>query len=153
MYQEFLDSATAQFNEVYQKRIKLYKYNDPQRLTQVLPNNQFSFVFCWNFMNYASFDSIKEYLKAVKELLRPGGTFMFSYNDGDRPGGAGMAENFFMTYTPKQMLLPLAESLGYIVTNQCDRDRTISWVELRKPGQLKTVKAHQVLGEFNRINN
>jgi SAM-dependent methyltransferase len=153
MYQEFLDSAVSQFPEEYQRRTRLYQYKDPADLVNMLPKNQFGFVFCWNFMNYASFDTIKEYLKAVKVLLRPGGTFMFSYNDGDRPGGAGMAENFFMTYTPKRMLVPLAESLGYIVTEQCDRDRTVSWVELRNPGELKTVKAHQVLGEINRINN
>ena len=71
-----------------------------------LPQNQMGFVFCWNFLNYCSLDTIKEYLKEVKNVLRPGGIFMFSYNDGDRSGGAGMAENFFMSYMPKSMLIP-----------------------------------------------
>ena len=116
-----------------------------------LPLNQFNFVFSWNFMNYASLDTIKEYLKIVKELLRPGGVFMFSYNDGDRPAGAAMAENFFMTYVPKHMLIPMCESLGFEVVNQRTRDVSISWIEIRKPGELTTTKAHQVLGEVKYI--
>jgi hypothetical protein len=76
---------------------------------------------------------------------------MFSYNDGDRPAGAGMAENFFMSYMPKSMLIPLCESLGYIVTNDISRGMNISWLEIQKPGTLETNKAHQVLGEIKPV--
>jgi SAM-dependent methyltransferase len=145
-FREFTESATKDFTESYQRRIRVY-------LTQgydmsALPQNQMGFVFCWNFLNYCSLDTVKEYLKEVKNLLRPGGVFMFSYNDGDRSGGAGMAENFFMSYMPKSMLIPLCESLGYEIINDEARDMSISWLEIRKPGTLETVKAHQVLGQI-----
>lgn len=148
-FREFTESATKDFNEEYRRRIRVY-------LTQgydmsALPQNQMGFVFCWNFLNYCSLDTIKEYLKEVKNLLRPGGVFMFSYNDGDRSGGAGMAENFFMSYMPKSMLIPLCESLGYEIVNDEARDMTVSWLEIRKPGILETVKAHQVLGQIKSI--
>jgi len=149
-FREFTESATKDFTEVYRRRIRVYLIQGYDMST--LPQNQFGFVFCWNFLNYCSLDTVKEYLKEVKNLLRPGGVFMFSYNDGDRPGGAGMAENFFMSYIPRSMLIPMCESLGYEIVNDESRDTTVSWLEIRKPGILETVKAHQVLGEIKQVN-
>lgn len=150
-YRDFTESAVKEFSDEYRRRLRVYLLKDPESMLTTLPLNQFNFVFSWNFMNYASLDTIKEYLKIVKELLRPGGVFMFSYNDGDRPAGAAMAENFFMTYVPKHMLIPMCESLGFEVVNQRTRDVSISWIEIRKPGELTTTKAHQVLGEVKYI--
>lgn len=148
-HQEFIDSATAQFSDQYRNRIRVYLTGEHD--LSALPENQMGFVFCWNFLNYSSMDTIKEYLKEVKRTLRPGGVFLFSYNDGDRPGCAGMAESYFMSYIPKSMLIPLCESLGFEVITEQARDRTISWIEIRKPGTLLTNKAHQVMGEIKPI--
>lgn len=148
-HREFVESATKDFPETYKNRIRVYLTDEHDLST--LPENQMNFVFCWNFLNYSSFDTVKEYLKEVKRTLRPGGVFLFSYNDGDRPGCAGMAENFFMSYIPKSMLIPLCESLGFELVGDHARDQTVSWLELRKPGELTTNKAHQVLGEIKHI--
>jgi predicted methyltransferase len=94
---------------------------------------------------------MKQYLKQIYAAMRPGGIFMFSYNDGDTPAGAGMAENFAQTYMPKSMLKPLCESVGFDIDGEFDFETNISWLEVKKPGQLQTVKAHQVLGEINPI--
>lgn len=150
-FREFTDSATRSFTEEYRRRIRVYL--TPEHDLSALPKEQFNFVFCWNILNYCSLDTVKEYLKEVKTLLRPGGTFMFSYNDGDTEAGAGMAENFFMSYIPKHMLIPLCESIGYLVTATECRDTNVSWIEIRLPGELKTVKAHQVLGEIKYIQH
>jgi len=150
-YQEFLDSAASQFHEQYQNRLRRYLCADGD--FSALPQGQFGFVFCWNLLNYRSLDTVKEYLKNVLQLLRPGGVFMFSYNDGDRPAGAAMAENYYMSYIPRPLLIPLCESLGYEIIVQRTRDLSLSWIELKKPGVLKTVKAHQVLGEIWPITN
>lgn len=147
-HREFTESAVKEFPEEFQRRLRVYLLKTPEELLTTMPKNQFNFIFSWNFMNYASLDTIKEYLKIAKELLRPGGTFMFSYNDGDRPAGAAMAENFFMTYVPKHMLVLMAESLGFEILNQRTRDISVSWIEVRKPGILETNKAHQVLGKI-----
>lgn len=150
-HREFTESAIKEFPEEFQRRLRVYLLKSPEDLLTTMPKNQFNFIFSWNFMNYASLDTIKEYLKIAKELLRPGGTFMFSYNDGDRPAGAAMAENFFMTYVPKHMLVLMAESLGFEILNQRTRDISVSWIEVRKPGVLETNKAHQVLGKITRF--
>jgi SAM-dependent methyltransferase len=150
-YRDFLQSTAGQFPDEYQRRIRPYLIKDTN--FDVLPQGQFGFVFCWNFLNYRSLDTIKEYLKSVKELLRPGGVFMFSYNNGDITESAGYAEGFWMTYMPKSMLIPMCESLGFEVYHDRDvrgQGTTVSWLELKRPGTLETVKAHQVLGEIKR---
>lgn len=151
-YRDFLESAVKDFTEEYQLRVRAYLARDTD--LSMLPQGQMAFVFCWNFLNYRSFDTIKEYLKSVKEVLRPGGVFMFSYNNGDLHECAGYAEGFWMSYIPKSFLVPMCESLGFDVihTRESRGEGTaISWIELRKHGELSTVKAHQVLGEIKRI--
>lgn len=150
-YRDFISSTLSQYEEAYQRRIRPYLIKDTD--LSALPAGQFGFVFCWNYLNYRSLDTVKEYLKAVKELLRPGGVFMFSYNNGDMHECAGYAEGFWMSYIPKTLLVPMCESLGYEILHAKDSRESgtvVSWLELRKPGELRTVKAHQVLGEFCR---
>jgi SAM-dependent methyltransferase len=151
-YREFLDSTLTIFTPEYQRRIRPYLCKD-QNMSE-LPPGQMGFVFCWNYLNYRSLDTVKEYLKSVKDLLRPGGTFMFSYNNGDIPECAGYVDAGWMSYIPKSMLIPMCESLGYEIVYIRDirgEGTSISWLEIRKPGKLETVKAHQVLGEIKSI--
>lgn len=141
-------SAIKDFTPEYQRRVRQYVIQDYNM--QELPQGQFSFVFCWNYLNYCSLDTVKEYVRSVKDLLRPGGTFLFSYNDGDTEMGAGYAENYFMSYIPKSMLVPMCESLGLkvVYSNSGFSNIALSWIEVQKPGELDTAKAHQVMGEI-----
>ena len=148
-HEEFLDSTVSRFNSEYQRRLRKYQLKDND--LSMLPQGQFGFIFSWGYFNYISMDTLKLYLKQIFGLLRDGGTVFFSYNDGDTTAGAGMAENFAQTYVPKSLLMPLAESMGYQVVDAPDINSNTSWIELRKPGHLSTVKAHQVLGEIKRI--
>jgi SAM-dependent methyltransferase len=145
-HQEFLDSTDSKFPEAYQRRLRKYKLVDHN--FSGLPQGQFGFIFSWGYFNYVSVDTITQCLKHIHELLRPGGTFMFSYNDGDTPEGAGMAENFSRSYLPKSILVPLCLSLGFSLENEVDLGPGISWLEIKKSGTLKTIKAHQPLGEI-----
>lgn len=146
IFQEFLDSTKSQFNEAYQRRIRSYLIQSEDLAK--LPQNQMGFVFSWNTFNYFSFETVKQYLHSVFNVLRPGGTFMFSYNDGDVPYCADFVEQYYMSYVPKSMLIPLAEYIGYEVHANHLMQETVSWIELRKPGELHTVKAHQALGQM-----
>lgn len=148
-YTDFLESTKSKFPESYQRRLRTYQLINHNLLE--LPQNQMAFVFSWGYFNYVSIDTMKQYLIHVLNLLRPGGIFMFSYNDGDTPQGAGMAENFAQTYMPKSMLLPMCESLGYEIHKESNYSNNISWVEVKKPGVLHTVKAHQVMGKIESI--
>ena len=144
-HQEFLDAAKNQFPSAYQRRLRTYQLINHD--LSVLPQNQFGFVFSWGYFNYVSMDTMKHYLKQIHDVLRPGGTFLFSYNDGDTPSGAAMAEQFAQTYMPKSLLSVLVKSLGFEISQSFDYPNN-SWIEVRKPGELNTIKLHQVLGEI-----
>ena len=147
-YQEFLDSTNGKFPESYQRRLRKYRLNNYD--FSVLPQKQFGFIFSWGHFNYVSLDTITQTLKKIKELLRPGGVFLFSYNDGDTPAGAGMAENFSQTFIPQSILIPTCMSLGFEVVQSFNELPNISWIEVKNPGSLTTIKAHQVMGEIKR---
>jgi len=147
-YQEFLDTTNQKFPSLYQQKLRKYRLNDYD--FSVLPQEQFGFIFSWSHFNYVSLDTITQVLKNIKNLLRPGGVFMFSYNDGDTPAGAGMAENFAQTYLPQSILIPTCQSLGFEIIRSFNEEPNVSWLEIRQPGVLKTVKAHQVFGRIQR---
>jgi SAM-dependent methyltransferase len=143
-HQDFLDSAIKEYAPEFQRRVRPYLIRNNEY--GVLPQSQFNFVFSWNHFNYKTLETTKQALKQVYNLLRPGGVCMFSYNNGDIPAGAAYAETYFMSYMPKSLLIPMCQSLGYEVVYQQDHEPAVSWLELRKPGELSTVKGHQALG-------
>jgi len=146
IYDEFIETAVSQFTPQYQARLRKYKIVDSK--INNLPLDQFGFIFSFNYFNYLSLDSIKMYLKQAMDILRPGGIMLFTYNNADLPAAAGLADSYFMTYVPKSMLVPLVESLGFTIVEIRDYYPSTSWIEIRKPGLLQTIKAHQALGEI-----
>lgn len=152
VHQEFLDSTKKKFNEFYAtRRLRSYLTYKSRHDLSMLPQEQMGFVLAWNVFNYFPLEAIKSYLKEIKKVVRPGGTIMFSYNNSDRWQGAEMVENAFMCHTPKHILLPMIESLGFTVTASYDYDPTVSWVEITKLGRLSTCKAHQSMGAIVQI--
>jgi len=147
-YREFLDNTNKQFLPEYQNRLRKYLLvnNDLNNL----PKRQFGFIFSWNFFNYISLDTITHMLPELYELMRPGGVFMFSYNDGDTPTGAAMSDSQVQTYLPKSILLPTCQAAGFEILSEYDYEGRVHWLEIKKPGLLHTVKAHQVLGKIER---
>jgi SAM-dependent methyltransferase len=148
-HQEFLDSAVKDYPPEYQRRVRSYLVDNDDY--SILPKNQFNFIFSWNNFNYKSLDTLKQTLKQIYTLLRPGGVFMFSYNNGDLPAGAAYAENYFMSYMPKSLVIPMCQMLGFEIVYSEDHEPAFSWIEIRKPGELKTSKAHQVMGEIKEL--
>ena len=152
-FPEFLETTNQRFPGPYQARLRKYPLNKETHDLSKLPKNQFAFVFSWGYFNYISLDTITQVLKQMKTLLRPGGVFMFSYNDGDTPAGMGLAENFGQSYLPKSLLVPTCQAQGFEVIAEYSLEPNINWLEIKRPGTLHTVKAHQVLGEIKQRTN
>jgi SAM-dependent methyltransferase len=148
---EFLNSTVEQFHDAYKGRVLQYKITN--NVISNLPSNQFGLIFSYNFFNYLSLDSIKQFLIQSFGWLRPGGKIIFTYNDADLPGAAGYADSYFMTYVPKSLLVPMAESVGFIVDYSLEYEPAFAVIELSKPGVLKSIRASQALGAITRKNN
>lgn len=151
----FVDQAAAQFPVQYQNRLRKYVLGLPKpgdNVLYALPKEQFGFIFSWDYFNYLSLSTTKSYLEQTYQLLRPGGVMLFSYNDGETPTGAGYAESRSQSYTPRSMLMTICRELGYEFIQAESFDSGVaSWIEIRKPGQLETSRAHQTLGEIKHL--
>lgn len=152
MFDDFLSSAVEQFPPLYQGRVRKYLVQDFYKISN-LPKNQFGLIFSYNFFNYLSLDSIKQLLIQAMDWLRPGGHIIFTYNNADLPAAAAYAESYFMTYVPESILVPMAESVGFETGYLYNSGPAFSIIELRKPGELKSIKVGQTAGEIKPITN
>ena len=144
---DLVEQAIAPFPDLYQRRIRAYKFDN-----QNFPIGQFGFIFSWNFFNYITLDEMPDYLNKIYNWLRPGGVFIFSYNNTDIPRSAYTAERQLASWAPKRKVLPLVKSAGFEIVDSQDRPTDdalfgyTSWLEVKKPGDLTTVKASQAVG-------
>jgi SAM-dependent methyltransferase len=150
-FPEFLDTTNNLFPEQYRNRLRKYLLDKETNDFSALPQGQMGFIFSWGYFNYISLDTFTQMIKKIKSLLRPGGVFLFSYNDGDTPSGMGMAENFGQSYLPKSLVVPTCQSVGLDIVAEYSIGTNIHWLEVKRPGTLNTIKAHQVLGEIKII--
>ena len=86
-------------------------------------------------------------------LLRSGGTFLFSFNDCDQWRAVGSAEHHFHCYTPGRLILQHARNVGYEVVHVHSDLSGTTWVEIKKPGVLDSIRGAQALASvFKKAN-
>lgn len=147
---ELLAPCVAKFTAEYQRRLRVYTVNDyrQERPLEALPNDQFGFIFAFNFLNYKPISVIERYIQEFAAKLRPGGHAVFTYNDCDRSQGVGLAEKSFMCYTPGHMIRSMVERSGLeLVENRLD-DYDLAWMDVRRPGEITTLRGAQVLAKI-----
>lgn len=135
------------FPESYLAKVRMSVVNTQQRedLLDQIPDNQLGFCLAYNFFNYKPFEIFTDYLARIYQKLRPGGVVAMTINDCDRSGGARLCEQMFASYTPKSMVLALAERQGYQLTFEHELDAAVTWIELAKPGVLQSLKGGPML--------
>jgi len=153
-HQELLDPSILKFTLEYQRRLRPYvvKEYHSNTILELLPNKQFGVVFSYNYFNYKPLQIIQRYLQEVFEKLRPGGVFIFTFNDGDRAHGAALAEQHFMCYTPGHAIQSHAESIGYEFIHKHHGEGDLSWIELRRPGEIESIRGGQSLARIVAIS-
>lgn len=146
-----LDPAMQQFTSEYQRRLRAYLLREDDGEGQVLrnlPDGQFGFCLAVNFFHYKPFEKIRFYLIDIYRKLKPGGVLAFTFNDCDLWGGVELAERSFMCYTPGGMLRTLCESLGFEITQHYQIDHSNTWLEMRRPGELTSLRGGQTLAKI-----
>ena len=149
IHQQFLDNTINQFNKDYRKKIRCYLTGMDVHKSDVnlsaLPKKQFGFIFAWNVFDYLPIQYIEEYLRQCIELLKPGGVMMFSYNDCERKLCAELAENRFKSWAPKWKVDEVLTKIGFEAITYESKEELVHWVEIKKPGELKSIRASQPL--------
>lgn len=151
IHPEFIESTKRQFTEAYQRRLRTY-LNDwdgyPGWDLSFLPQNQFEFVFAWNVFDFYQLDFIEKYLDSIFNVLAPGGSALFSFNNCDFPANAKFAETGFKAWATEKSIVNLCKRKGFEITFIKTIDIEWSYIEIKKPGILKSVKTTQALGEI-----
>lgn len=146
---ELLEPAITKFHPQYQRRLCKYAVDEKtDAMLGDLPNNQFGYVFAYNYFNYKPVELIQRYLVTIWQKLRPGGVLFMTFNDCDYAHGVALAEKSYMTYTPGSKLVEHAEALGFEIVSRHRGEADLSWLELRKSGKLRSIRAGQTLAKI-----
>jgi len=147
---DLLLPAMSQFNEQYQQRLRPYTINErnSDEILVKLPNGQFGLVFAYNFFNFRPFEIIRKYLSEIFKKLKPGGFLIMTFNDCDRAKGVILVEQHFCCYTPGYLVRELAQNIGYEIVFSWTDQGPGTWLELRKPGNFKSLRGGQALAKI-----
>jgi SAM-dependent methyltransferase len=146
-HNDLLDPVKSLFTPEYQRRLRYYVIQDHTK-TDIffnLPHNQFGFVYSFYYLDFKPLEIIKKYLDEVMLLLRPGGVFLFSFNDCDQWRAVGSVENGSHYYTPKRLILQHARTVGYQIAYTRSTTNGTTWMELKKSGVLNSIRGGQAL--------
>jgi len=147
---ELVRPVTEQYLPEYQRRLRMYTINDyaERPIFRNFPKGQFGVIFVYNYFNYKPLSVINDYLAEMFQLLRPGGILMFTYNNCDLWHCVSFAEKNYMCYTPGMKIWNLARDHGYIVNFEHNGLLDAKWIELKKPGDLTSIKGGQSLAKI-----
>jgi hypothetical protein len=149
-HQDLLDPAVRSFTPDYQRRLRQYVVNDfvPGAILNEIPGSQFGVIFAYNYFNYRPMEVICRYIQEIFSKLRPGGTFIMTYNNCDCAHGIGLAERSWMCYTPKRLIVAAAEESGLELVSATDEPGDLSWIEFVRPGEIETLRGGQSLAKI-----
>ena len=147
------------WNKMYQKRLRYYTFNDnTDNPMHQLPKSQFGLILSFNWFNFKTQDVIEKYIKSAFELLKPGGAMVFTYNNCSFPKAIDKVDEMHYTYTNGYTLKEFCKTTGYEIVSSYDGENQftnwcVSWLEIRKPGKLTSLRGGQNLGAINRLWN
>jgi SAM-dependent methyltransferase len=147
---ELLKPAVKKFTSEYQARLRLYtvKENIDDEILDKIPNGQFGLCLAYNFFEFKPFEIVRKYMTEVYQKLKPGGTFIITFNDCSRDKAVMLAEQRYACYTPGGLIKELAANIGYIQKFSWDNDGPTTWLELTKPGTLTSLRGGQTLAKI-----
>jgi SAM-dependent methyltransferase len=156
-----VDTSESLFKEVkamfapqYQRRLRYYTVNEKQKHPlHRLPQRQIGLVVAVDFFNFKPIHIVEKYLKSCWEILRPGGIMMFTFNNGDSVEGARNVEAHFNTYVPSSDLITILHKIGYEVIAEFNLDKNLSWFEIRKPGELQSMRLAQTFATIEKLSD
>lgn len=145
-----LEPAICRFPIEYQQRLRSYVISEScdSEMLHKIPSEQFGMCLVYNFFNYKPLEIIRGYLREIYQKLKPGGVLILTFNDCDRPAGVDLCERHFACYMTGGLMESLAQTIGYEkVFSWNDRGPT-TWLELKKPGTLTTLRGGQTLARI-----
>jgi SAM-dependent methyltransferase len=149
-HEDLLAPVRSLFTSEYQRRLRYYvieEYTETDMFVN-LPQKQFGLIYVFYYFDFKPLEIIQKYLDEIFLLLRPGGTLLFSFNDCDQWRAVGSAEYHFHFYTPGRLILQHARDIGYEIVCTHSVLSGTTWVEIKKPGVLDSIRGAQTLASI-----
>jgi SAM-dependent methyltransferase len=142
---ELLEPTIVKFPAEYQRRLRPYVINERQTdpVLIKIPDGQFGMCLVYHLFNFRPLEIIKRYLIEIFQKLKPGGILIMTFNDCDCEKAVMLVEQHYACYTPGYLVKDLVTSLGYEILYSFNDGGPSTWLELRKPGTLTTLKGGQ----------
>jgi hypothetical protein len=147
---DLLVPAFDRFPEEYQRRLRLYTVREDldQEILEKVPDSQIGLCLVYNFFEFKPFEIVRKYLTEIYQKLKPGGTLIMTFNDCDRDKAVKLAEQHYACYTPGAMVQQFAATVGYDQIFSWNNNGPTTWLELRKPGTLTSLRGGQTLAKI-----
>ena len=147
---DLLVPAFDRFPEEYQRRLRLYTVREEldHEILEKVPNEQIGLCLVYNFFEFKPFEIVRKYLTEIYQKLKPGGTLIMTFNDCDRDKAVKLAEQHYACYTPGAMVQQFVATVGYNQIFSWNNDGPTTWLELRKPGTLTSLRGGQTLAKI-----
>lgn len=147
---ELMRPAIEKFTPEYQRRLREYVIDDwaDGPILGKLPNNQFGAIFAYHYFNHKPMPIICKFLEEFYQKLRPGGSVLMTYNNCDLAHGVIRAEHTWMLYTPRRLIEQHAAGVGFELVAAHDGKGDVSWLQLKKPGDLASIRGGQTLAKI-----
>lgn len=149
IHKEYLDIVKQKYPKKFSDRIRAYHIDQHNRSWSDfsdLPINQMGFIFSWGVFDFYSYEQVDVLLANCNNLLRPGGTLTFSYNDCDYVSGIQLFEQEVKTWLTKDLLSNLFDKYQLTLLEfESNSEQDTFWVTVKKPGEKQSIKKSQPL--------
>jgi ribosome-associated translation inhibitor RaiA len=145
---DLLWPCQLEFPDQYRRRLRplVIEETDDDSLTMI-PDNQMGIVLCYDYFNFLPLSVVVKLLSQIFQKLRPGGTLCMTFNDCDTEPGMKLVESYYTTYIPQRVLMTHIDDIGFKLFHCYNNQSPMTWLELRKPGQLESTRGGQVLAQ------
>ena len=141
----------SNYDEIYQKRLRTYVIDESfeHEILEKIPDSQFGICLAYHYFDFKPYEMIEKYLIEIYQKLKPGGTLIMTFNDCERPAALTLVENNYASYNRATIIKNLAEKLNYSIEFfYWEQDSPMSWIELRKPGTLTSLRGGQNMAKI-----
>ena len=145
-----LEPVLNDYNPAYQRRLRTCVIEEQfdQEILAKVPNGQIGVCLAYHYFNFRPFEMIKQYLIEIYQKLKPGGVLIMTFNDCERLAGLSWVEMNYACYNRASLIKDLAMRLNYTVEFFYHDQGPGSWIELRKPGTLTSLRGGQTLAKI-----
>jgi hypothetical protein len=145
-----LEPVLNDYNQTYQRRLRTCVIEEQfdQEILAKVPDGQIGMCLAYHYFNFRPFEMIKQYLIEIYQKLKPGGVLIMTFNDCERLAGLSWVEMNYACYNRASLIKDLAMRLNYTVEFFYHDQGPSSWIELRKPGTLTSLRGGQTLAKI-----